>query len=361
MVHLLRCPRVSLPNITKYLETADAAQTYSNFGPCSRLLQKRLAEQLSVPVESTCLGSNATALLSAACEVVSSENGPRCRGFFPVFSFFATFSVAKMLDRECLWYDLDEALLPVIDDCPAPQDLVYLTATFGTSSLERLFDFAASVPCPVIIDAAACLPALLYNRQKLSNIPPNVIVVFSLHATKLLSAGEGGFCVFGNNIPDHIEKLTNFGIDTKRSQKWERSFNAKMSEFNAAVGLSSLDDFETNVQTIMQAKEQASSVAQGYGLNLYHDFRTPTLTLNLRVNDAAGLISEMVENGFELRQWWSLSPEADRTIHPNSFALHSGLLGLPFDWTCVNTYFEPMCEMLTSTPRARQMLSWSDC
>ena len=63
-------------------------------------------------------------------------------------------------------------------------------------------------------------------------------------------------CVFGEDIPKHIMQLTNFGIYKNRTQKWEKSFNAKMSEFNAAAGLSSLDDFYKNSSQIMEAKRK---------------------------------------------------------------------------------------------------------
>lgn len=343
MVQLLRCPPVSIEGISSYLEMANEAGVFSNFGPCSRLLQARLAERLDVPVKATCLGSNATALLAAACEVVAPQDPDDGRGFFPVFSFFATFSIARMLERKVAWYDVDDDGMPLLEGPMEKADIIYVTAPLGTDSLDQLYAFCETVPGFVVIDAASCLPALIDRGNSLSRIPPRALVVFSLHSTKLLSAGEGGFCIFGEEVPNHLEKLTNFGISEGRIVRWERAWNAKLSEFNAAAGLSSLDELEYHISKIHDAKERANEIAISYGLETGSAFRVPSLTLNLKVNDASAMGLALVKRGYETRQWWSLGRAASRQSHPKSFHLYETLLGLPFDWTCIDAYFHQLC------------------
>ena len=64
---------------------------------------------------------------------------------------------------------------------------------------------------------------------------------FSLHATKTMGMGEGGFAVSGD--ADWIERvrcLSNFGIDPGDFKVHQAGSNAKLSEYHAAVGIAAL-------------------------------------------------------------------------------------------------------------------------
>lgn len=347
MVALLRCPAVSLDRMTEYLQHSNDQQKFSNFGYCETLLRRRLADRLKVPHDRTSLGSSATSLLSMSSELTATGKMGVRRVYFPVFSFFSTFSIASNSPNEAVWYDVDsKTMLPCFHEGIEASDIVYMNVPFGSPKITPYLDLAKHLPCLVVIDAAACLPGLLYQNRDLSDLPDNVIIVFSLHATKLLSSGEGGYCVFGKKVPGHIQQLTNFGIDPQRRQSWKRSCNAKMSEFNAAAGLCGLDLFEHNAQLVMQAKNFAQSVSQQYELTLFEDINVPTLTINMQVSNAKSLIKPLAAEGYETRQWWSLSDKLDPERHRQSIALHNGLLGVPFDWSCIETYFEDLCSRI---------------
>ena len=119
------------------------------------------------------------------------------------------------------------------------------------------------------------------------------MLVFSLHATKLLSCGEGGLCIYGDNIPKYIRSLTNFGINKHRIQEWKNSTNAKMSEFNAAAGLASLDNLNNNCEKILKAKQLASFVLKENNINLFDENLEPTLTMNIDIDINDDLVSKL--------------------------------------------------------------------
>tara|TARA_B110000259_G_C14032055_1_gene407179 strand:+ start:4388 stop:5461 length:1074 start_codon:yes stop_codon:yes gene_type:complete len=347
MVNLLRCPEISIDGIGNYLSYSNKNQQYSNFGYCEKLLREKFSNILSLPFESICLGSSATALLKISCEAIFQKiDNKKNTSFFPVFSFFSTFSIASTLQQNIIWVDIDKnSFLPKIDEEIKENDLLYMNIPFGASSkLDEFFDYAKKLPCFVVIDAAACLPGIIYNKKKLNHIPPNVIMVFSLHATKLLSCGEGGLCVFGEDIPKHIRQLTNFGIDKNRTQKWEKSFNAKMSEFNAAAGLCSLDDFDKNSSLIMGAKQKAKKISEKYNIELFKDIDEPTLTINMKIDNAKDVMQKLISKNYEVRQWWSLSKNIKEEKHKESICMHNSLMGVPFDWEHIDQYFDNMCK-----------------
>lgn len=347
MIKLLNCPQIDEKSVLKFLQLSKKEKQFSNFGICETLLCTSIAESLSVPVKQVCTGSNATALLFLACRMLADANGAKMgTGYFPAFSFFSTFSIASSLDHKKSWYDLDVNWNPCLQFDVSPRDFVFYSVPFGSPNIDRILKFSESMDCPVIIDAAACLPGLLFHKIKLNSLPKNVIIVFSLHATKMLSAGEGALCVFGSAVPQHLKKLTNFGIAGGRQQSWTGSFNAKLSEFNAAAALSSLESFDARANEIMLAKRKAKKIGTPFGLQFFDDVDVPTLTLNIFHKKADDCLKTLESLGLEGRKWWSLQENATKVLYPNSFKFHSELLGLPFDWENIDEYFLDMCKTL---------------
>ena len=351
MIPLLKCPEISTDLIIKYLSISNNQRKFSNFGFCEEELRKRFSNILEVPLNQICLGSSATLLLNICCNLFSEEikinNG---KYYFPAFSFFSTFSIASSLKNEVIFYDINnEIFLPDISNEININDLVLLNVPFGSSKkLSSILEYARKLKCRVIIDAAACLPGIIYRNIKFNNLPSNVIIVFSLHATKLISCGEGGICLFGNRIPSYIKQLTNFGIVKGRRQKWKNSTNAKMSEFNAAAGLSSLDMAGKNIERVCKAKKRVFEISKNYGLNLFDDYCEPTLTVNIYIDKKnKNLIENLTKYNYEYRRWWSLSNNLDKKNFKNSFKYYEYLIGIPFDWENIDSYFEKMCIQIT--------------
>jgi dTDP-4-amino-4,6-dideoxygalactose transaminase len=93
----------------------------------------------------------------------------------------------------------------------------------------------------IIIDAAASLGTFPPNFRKMRT---GWAVVYSLHATKVLGAGEGAIVVCGNSQQATLlRSWGNFGFITDRSSDFIGT-NAKMSEVCAAYGLFSLENKE---------------------------------------------------------------------------------------------------------------------
>ena len=116
---------------------------------------------------------------------------------------------------------------------PGPVSAVIPVSPFGDP-----IDFAAwrlfrdETGLAVVIDAAA-----MFDTIRAESVP----AVISLHATKVLGVGEGGFVIgTDTSLIQELQKRANFGFRDSR-EATVRSFNGKMSEYAAAVGLAALD------------------------------------------------------------------------------------------------------------------------
>ena len=89
----------------------------------------------------------------------------------------------------------------------------------------------------VIIDAAASLGSIPPSFKKM---PVGWSTVYSLHATKVLGAGEGAIVVCGNpGMANKLRAWINFGFLEGRSSEMAGT-NTKMPEVSAAYGLFSI-------------------------------------------------------------------------------------------------------------------------
>jgi dTDP-4-amino-4,6-dideoxygalactose transaminase len=85
--------------------------------------------------------------------------------------------------------------------------------------------------------------------------------MFSFHATKVYNTIEGGaICYEGEDFGKRLYQLKNFGIEGPESVTWVGA-NAKMNEFQAAMGLCNLRHIETEL-------EKRRSVYERYWDNL---------------------------------------------------------------------------------------------
>jgi dTDP-4-amino-4,6-dideoxygalactose transaminase len=111
-------------------------------------------------------------------------------------------------------------------------DAVVPVAAFGAQLPVAEWDaFAAATGVSVVIDGAAALGTLGGGEQ--------VIVAYSLHATKPLGIGEGGVIATADGaFATRVRRTINHGFET--GQVTVAGTNARLGEFAAAVGLAQL-------------------------------------------------------------------------------------------------------------------------
>lgn len=336
-----------------WLEHMHASQHYSNFGPLVRELEAALAQRLIVACEQVTTVANATQGLELVLQALDLPVGARV--LVPAFTFVATATAVIRAGYQPVLADVDAdswLLTPQIAQIACAQmgiHAVLPVATFGMPHDMRAWQqFEKEVGVPVVIDAAAA-----YGSQWLHGAEGTL--VFSLHTTKSLPAGEGGLVVSTRpGLAAKVRQLSNFGINLDPTVNLppgtliSLGSNAKMSEYHAAIGLVSLQKWELHAQQrralqadLMQEWLQISGgslvwQAQGPGGPLM----APTL-LCMRLPDEharAALERACQQARIMTRRWYQpllphmavLQQRCVSLDAPNAQALAQTLLGLPF-------------------------------
>jgi dTDP-4-amino-4,6-dideoxygalactose transaminase len=327
-----------------YLRQIDSHRWYTNFGPLVLQLEQRFAASFApaslAPTAIT--ASNGTAGLELALCALELMQGARV--LLPALTFVATATSVIRAGYRPLIGDVDAdtwLLTPETARAYAARhrvDAVMPVATFGNPQDVEAWDkFVEDTGIPVIIDAAGA-----FGNQRVGR---RCHVVFSLHATKALAAGEGGMVVsYDQQLTSLVRRLSNFGIDLERgSQVFVAGENGKLSEYHAAVAHAALDQWPVVVERRRAVQARYQHILQQHCPALRMQRRAENGIYPILVGllppgyRARELQPALLARGIETRQWYC--PTLDRHPAFASFAvgplpvaheLAERLIGLPF-------------------------------
>jgi len=263
---MINVTKIYLPNKEKYQKYVDEifeSGWVTNNGPMVQRLEKRLAEYLGV--KNVVLVSNGTAALEIAYRTLN------VKGFAITtpFSFVATTSSLVTNGILPIFVDIDEKTLNLnsanIEELITPNTSAIVPVhVFGNAcAVEEIEQIAKKHDLKVIYDAAHAFD-VKYKNQSVLNYGD--ISTLSFHATKLFHTIEGGALIINDDeLVDKARYLINFGIENAESIP-HLGTNAKMNEFEAAMGLCVLDDIEI----INQKRKNVYELYQKELLGLVH-------------------------------------------------------------------------------------------
>lgn len=241
---MINVTKTYLPDKEKYKKYID--QIYdngwvTNNGPMVRLLEKRLTEYLGV--KNIVLVSNGTIALEIAYRTL----GVKGDVITTPFSFVATTSSLVTNNLNPVFADIDKETLNIdvnyIEKMISKNTKAIVPVhVFGNAcDIEGIQDVAKKNNLKVIYDAAHAF-GVKYKNESVLNCGD--ISTLSFHATKLFHSIEGGALIINDdNLTQKARYLINFGIENAESIP-EIGTNAKMNEFEAAMGLCMLDEME---------------------------------------------------------------------------------------------------------------------
>jgi len=230
-----------------YLQRMHAARLYSNFGPLVCELEQQLAARFQVATPTAVVTSTSSATLALELALTALALPPGSKVLVPALTFVATATAVVRAGHVPVLGDVDPDSWLMTSSMASQMrqhvafDAVIPVATFGAPQDMTAWSlFEQSTGLPVIVDAAGAFGSQwLHSSQG--------TLVFSLHATKSLPAGEGGLVVSTNAaLVAKVRQMSNFGINLQPSGRVPIGMlasigtNAKMSEYHAAVGLASL-------------------------------------------------------------------------------------------------------------------------
>lgn len=245
--------RPYLPNRTtldRYIDGIYQRQWLTNNGPLVRQLRDRLACHLGV--DNLLLVGNGTLALQIAYRAVGMgrvETTDKGDVITTPFTYVATASSLTWEGYTPVYADIDPESWCVDPQCIAASvtertvGLVPVHVFGNPCDVDAIAEIAERNGLKVVYDAA---PAFGVTYRGESVLRWGDASTLSFHATKLFHAVEGGAIAFRH--PDDMaraEKMLNFGLEAPASVS-EVGINAKMNEFEAAMGLSLLDELDVN-------------------------------------------------------------------------------------------------------------------
>jgi len=247
-----------LPDMTKYqqyVEKIFESKRISNNGALVQELQKRLEAFLGV--KHVLLVSNGTAALQIAYKLLELEG----EVITTPFSFVATTSSIVWEGLKPVFADIDPQSFNMdvtkIEKCITEDTSAIVPVhVFGNAcDVEDIEKIANKSDLKVIYDAAHAFN-VYYDKQSILNYGD--ISILSFHATKLFHTIEGGALIINDDILyAQATEMINFGIDARSGTGVINRLgtNAKMNEFEAAMGLCVLDEIDIIIEKRKQAFE----------------------------------------------------------------------------------------------------------
>ena len=239
---MINVTKTYLPDIDKYKSYIDEIYEngqLTNNGPLVQRLERRLEKYLGV--NNIILVANGTLALDVAYRALELTGDV----ITTPFSFVATTSsiIANGLnplfsDINPHTFNIDPSLIE--ENITSKTSAIVPVHVFGNScEVEDIQQTAERHNLKVVYDAAHAFD-IKYKDQSVLNYGD--ISTLSFHATKLFHTIEGGALIIKDDeLASKVRMLINFGIN-KLGDVETLGVNAKMNEFEAAMGLCVLDD-----------------------------------------------------------------------------------------------------------------------
>ena len=334
--------RLELPKaeaLLPYLRRIDDARWYSNFGPLLTEFEARLAARFEPQTQIvTC--ANGTQGLTLCLQALQLPPGSLCA--IPAYTFVATAHAVISAGLTPYFLDVDpddwtlqpQTVRQALANAPAPVSAVILVAPFGLMpDLAPWLELREETGVQVVVDAAAA-----FDTVHAAPLP----TVVSLHATKVLGIGEGGFVATDDqHLAQRVRQLTTFGFRGSRESQIAAT-NAKLSEYAAAMGLAAMDAWPHNRLRWLRAAQGLRAATHhlphvvfqaGWGVT----WATSVCCVQLPDGMAGTMERRLNAQGVETRRWWGVGchtnpafadcPRGDLT---QTDRLGGAVIGLPF-------------------------------
>jgi dTDP-4-amino-4,6-dideoxygalactose transaminase len=261
---MVNVTKTYLPPKEKYIAYLDKIYEsgwVTNSGPLVKMLETRLAEFLGV--KNVLLVSNGTAALEIAYRALELEG----EAITTPFSFVATTSSLVTNNLNPVFADIDPNTLCIDTNeirkhiTPRTSAIVPVHVFGNASNVEQIDAIAKEFELKVVYDAAHAF-GVRYKQNSLLSYGD--ISTLSFHATKLFHTIEGGALIINDDtLVKKARYLINFGIENEESIP-ELGINAKMNEFEAAMGLCILDEMEYISQERQKIHNLYTEALDGY-------------------------------------------------------------------------------------------------
>jgi len=245
---MINITRTDLPPLAKYIVYLNKIwknHQLTNDSHFTRLLEKRLEGYLKV--NNLLLTSNGTSALRLSLKALDIKG----EVITTPFTFPATVNTLLLENLIPVFADINPETFnidPVDIERRITRNTTAILAVhiYGNPShAEKIKKTADRYKLKLIFDGAHAFGVEYKNKSIFSY---GDISTVSLHATKVFSTGEGGAIIARDkNLYNRLRLLRNHGIKSE-TEVIMPGMNAKMNEFQAALGLCNLKDIDRKIQ-----------------------------------------------------------------------------------------------------------------
>lgn len=343
-------PRLAtFEEIAPFLKRIDQNNVYTNHGPLVLELEESYSRYLNVDKELVVAVTNATQAIQGLISILDKKDW-----IVPDYTFSASGLAVLNANRNI--HICDVSLLDwKIDVNLIEEDHksfgIMPVMPFGSAiDFEPYLNFKN-----VVVDAAASLGA---TPPAFSQMRSGWAVVYSLHATKILSAGEGAIVVCGDSkLADSLRAWINFGFLVDRNSEIQGT-NAKMSEMNAAYGLYSILNIDTERADWLKSQKfvtsQTIDCPWSTFVNSTPQFHSYWIA-SFKDKEEKNMVTKRLDRaGIQSRDWWAKPLSMQKAFlksnilsrTENAKYLSSVNLGLPMYRGLSNESVLEICEII---------------
>ena len=294
-------PRLAtFEEVSTFLQRIDQSKIYSNRGPLVRELEESYSKYFNVDKDLVVALANATQAIQGLLSISKNRDW-----IVPDYTFPAT-GLAVLNSHKKL-YICDVELINWKIDVELIQEEFKSFGIIPVMPFGSEIDFSPYKDFKdVIIDAAASLGSI---PPVFSQMPSGWAVVYSLHATKVLGAGEGAIIVCGNySQAESLRAWSNFGFASGRTSEIQGT-NAKMSEMNAAYGLHSIQNVSAEKVEWLKSQEYVASHTSDCAwttfVNSTPQFHPYWISSFKNEEEKEEVVKSLNVAGIQSREWWA--------------------------------------------------------
>ena len=338
--------------IAPFLQRIDQSNIYSNHGPLVRELEESYSKYLKVDKELVVALANATQAIQGLVSISKNMNW-----IVPDYTFSATGLAVLNANRNLHICDVNlidwKIDVSLINEGQKSFGIIPVMPFGSEIDFYPYRDFEE-----IIVDAAASLGSIPPN---FSEMPKSWAVVYSLHATKVLGAGEGAIVVCGNiDQANSLRAWSNFGFMSDRTSEIQGT-NAKMSEMSAAYGLYSVINVKVEKTEWLKSQGFVATQTKEFTWSTFVNSRPqfhPYWIASFKDEEEKRIVIERLNQvGIQSREWWAkplslqkaFSESKTFSINGNARFLSGVHLGLPMYQDLSASVVLDICEVIQTS------------
>lgn len=168
--------------------------------------------------------------------------------------------------------NLERKLIRAKEENKLPRIVIPVHFAGQSCEMEKIYDLSLQYGFRIIEDASHAIGGE-YQKNKIGNCTFSDMTIFSFHPVKIITTGEGGMVMTNSNeLAKKVSELRSHGITrdvTKMSKTTEGDwyyeqkdlgFNYRLTDIQAALGLSQLNRLTTYIKTRHELAERYKSL-----------------------------------------------------------------------------------------------------